>query len=293
MKDDYIRMFQETSRIIANGQYKVGLKKIRLKLSESEIEEVVAFPPEQIQTLIDRQVHSRITRLTHEVDLGVSIKDSYTAALDRARKSTHRVLVLNFANPVVPGGEVINGAMAQEEDLCRRSTLYKSITSTKASTMYQYNRQLNSDLASDYMLLSPNVEVFRDNKGALMEKTRIVSVLSAAAPRVAMDKEEWSRHEMNKLIGHRIRGMLHVASHYKYKHIVLGAWGCGAFGNDPENMAKLFEREIKNFQINIVGSEDKYKVHEVFRDIEFAIWSKSKQDDINYKGFEKYFKPIS
>ena len=57
--------------------------------------------------------------------------DSFSLAVERCRecsyllkgKGENRILVLNLANPVNPGGGVRRGAKAQEEDLCRRSSL--------------------------------------------------------------------------------------------------------------------------------------------------------------------------
>ena len=58
---------------------------------------------------------------------------------DMKQKGARPVLVLNLANPVNPGGGVRRGATAQEEDLCRISSLLVSLESMKAKTYYDYN----------------------------------------------------------------------------------------------------------------------------------------------------------
>lgn len=96
-------------------------------------------------------------------------------------------LVMNFANARHPGGGFLSGARAQEESLCRCSTLYASIASDKGREMYQYNKDHPSPTDSDYMLLSPDVCVFRDIDGLFLEKPFSVSVWTMPAP------DKWGR----------------------------------------------------------------------------------------------------
>lgn len=53
-----------------------------------------------------------------------------------------------------------------------------------------------------------------------------------------------------KLLYERIKYILFIAAYYGYKHIVLGAWGCGAFKNDAELIAKLFEKALIHWEGN-------------------------------------------
>ena len=145
---------------------------------------------------------------------------------------------MNFANPVGPGGGVRRGAKAQEEDLCRRSTLLLSLESDAAREMYDFNRNKSFVLSSDYMILTPNVEIFRDENNDLLDETFIVSVLTAAAPYVSQGTDGISQDEIERVFYQRILGVLQVAAAYGYKYLVLGAWGCGAFGNDANVVAQ-------------------------------------------------------
>ena len=155
-----------------------------------------------------------------------------------------RFLVLNFANAFTPGGGFLNGAEAQEESLCRESTLYASLVTEKAVGMYEYNRSLNSPAASDYMLLSPEVCVFRDHDShKLLEKPYTASVLTV--PAVNLHGYDDCAHqpasqEIDELMYRRIENMLAVAIAHEYKNLILGAWGCGAFGHDARRVAEYF-----------------------------------------------------
>ena len=100
----------------------------------------------------------------------------------QAGRKYKNALVMNFANAHNPGGGFKLGANAQEEALCRCSTLYASITSKKASEMYIYNNTHISRVESDYMLISPNVCVFRDEKYDLLETPVVMGVITLPAP---------------------------------------------------------------------------------------------------------------
>ena len=97
--------------------------------------------------------------------------DSFSLALsyDIGFEDEDRILVLNLANPVNPGGGVRKGAKAQEEDLCRKSSLLVSLEGKNALTYYEYNRSLHTYMGSDAIIIHPHVEVFKDENGELLE----------------------------------------------------------------------------------------------------------------------------
>ena len=109
---------------------------------------------------------------------------------------------------------------------------------------YEYNRSLNSPAASDYMLLSPEVCVFRDHDShKLFEKPYTASVLTV--PAVNLHGYDDCVHkpasqEIDELMYRRIENMLAVAIAHEYKNLILGAWGCGAFGHDARRVAEYF-----------------------------------------------------
>ena len=190
--------------------------------------------------------------------------------------------MLNFANPVNPGGGVRRGARAQEEDLCRKSSLLLSLESTEAAKYYAYNRSLNTFMGSDAVMITPSVEIIRDENGSLMDETYLVAVLTCAAPMITRGMEGLTNDQYREMLFSHIKGILSCAAYYGYHTLVLGAWGCGAFGNDAALMSDLFYLALKELQ-----NTDAVKGN-LFRRIEFAVFDKS-HSQYNYKQFARNF----
>ena len=274
-------MFEDTMSILRRGSYEVNGKKVTLKLSQKEMEDCIVLLPEQVKECMES---SKISRGTVPFVLGrngvdCENSDSYAAA--RAVKAEN-VLVLNFANAIHPGGGVLNGATAQEEDLCRKSSLYCSLSSNEAKKYYRYNYNLHTEMGSDAMILTPKVEIIKDETGNLLEETSVVAVLTCAAPNVAGGYEGKSEEEYRKMVYDRIVGILKCAAYYGYERLILGAWGCGAFDNDPAVISDLFYQALKELDYNGVNSNS------LFRSIVFAVWDHS-PDRKNLKEFYRNF----
>ena len=169
----------------------------------------------------------------------VQNSDSYAAA-----RAYDHALVMNFANAHNPGGGFRMGATAQEEALCRCSTLYESITSKDAAEMYKYNNTHISNVESDYMLISPEVLVFRNENLDLLKEPFRTAVLTVPAPNRFGAAMFASSEKIRDTFLRRIRIMLRAAAERGYRDLVLGAWGCGAFGNKPEEVAGYFRQVI-------------------------------------------------
>ena len=206
----------------------------------------------------------------------------YDAFSNSFSKDKSKTLVLNFANPIHPGGGVRRGARAQEEDLCRKSTLLQSLESEKAKAYYEYNSMLHTYMGSDAIIISPCVEVIFDNDFNCLEQPVDVAVMTCAAPMVKRAVEGLKEDEYKRLLFSRINGMLRVAIFYGYEHLILGAWGCGAFGNDAAVIAELFYKALKELKI------ERYMVKDFFRRIDFAVLDKTK-NLYNYNAFIKKF----
>jgi uncharacterized protein (TIGR02452 family) len=125
--------------------------------------------------------------------------------------------------------------------------------------MYAYHRKRPRPDSSDWVILSPDVPVFRSDDGSALAKPWLLSILTAAAPYAP----SIGQPESGDLLQKRIHRVLAVASAYGYETLVLGAWGCGAFGNDPCRTARDFRRAL---EIEFRGR---------FSDVVFAIadWS--------------------
>ena len=155
-----------------------------------------------------------------------------------------KVAVLNFANAYSPGGGVLNGAMAQEECLCRSSNLYAALTIPYLlKNYYKWNARNTGDMGSDAVIYSPGVTVFKtDNEiPEEMEQWFEVDVLTCAAPYYNPHKKRpVSMEKLEEVFRGRIRNILEVAAANDVDVLVLGAFGCGAFNNPPEMVAGVF-----------------------------------------------------
>lgn len=150
MRVENINMFNDTMAIMDRGYYEVNGKRINLKLSKREMEEISVFLPKDIKRIADNKDFEHIY-VIGRIGVGCVNMDSYSLAIKRYTdcsymfsKKSKPILVLNLANPVNPGGGVRHGSKAQEEDLCRKSSLLLSLESSKASAYYKYNKSFPS-----------------------------------------------------------------------------------------------------------------------------------------------------
>jgi uncharacterized protein (TIGR02452 family) len=158
-----------------------------------------------------------------------------------------RVAVLNFANPHYPGGGVTQGTLDQEECLCRSSNLYPCLNEDGVfEEFYGYHRTKTDYDFSDRLIYSPGVTVFKDDSPVpqlLAEEDWFrVDVITCAAPYLTK-KRYVNQTVLRNLLKSRIRNILEAAIDNEAEVLILGAFGCGAFGNPPEVVAKAF-REV-------------------------------------------------
>lgn len=190
--------------------------------------------------------------------------------------------VLNFANPIEPGGGVLRGAGAQEEYLCRASNLYKCLTGSNAAAYYEDNerrRRIRPDsrifLASDKVVYSPGITVFRKDTGYVpfddvrnigvsrqeyTDDWLTLDVLTCAAPILFEHDPSLPEGLLYGIFCKRIRNIFEAAMDNDVEVLILGAFGCGAFRNPPELVAAAFRDVLK---------EDRYR--NAFADVIFTV----------------------
>lgn len=296
MKEGNKQILDEALGIIEKKSYFVNDEQVLLKLSDEQMKQVEVYLPErimEIQATVDKIAENS---KTGKCKITCDDFDTFTMARKMSRQygltgesNDKKCLVLNFANPTHPGGGVRNGAKAQEEDLCRCSTLLPSLESEKAREYYEYNyankriTKEGNDYGTSALMLTPNVEIFRNRRGELLDATTVVAVVTSAAP--IMHKnwlEDSYAKEYCNIIYKRISAILTCAAHYGYRHLVLGAWGCGAFHNDPDVVAPMFARVLREF--TYAGK----KTDDLFERISFAVPYSERNPD-NYLAFEEVF----
>lgn len=182
---------------------------------------------------------------------------------------TPRIAALNFASYKHPGGMFYEGSSAQEESLCHASTLYPVLKSFEGSFYAVNKKKLNRALYNSDILFTPGI-IFP--KSTEYEHDTICHVITSAAPNwgAASRYQKVTKEELLQVFKQRIDAIMVVAEMQAIDIIVLGAFGCGVFRNDPHMVAELFKESIeKHFSKS-------------FKKIVFAIPDKMSK---NYKAF--------
>lgn len=205
-----------------------------------------------------------------------------------------KVAVLNFANAYNPGGGVVGGARAQEECLCRCSTLYKSLKKVSETSgfyaTHKIQRMLHpNELNQPGLIYTPDVAVFRADDYTVLDEPVIVDVITCAAPEIR--HRSCDETTMREIHEEKAKAILDLAIEHDVDVIVLGAFGCGAFRNPPEIVADVYKnvlnQQIKDRVENTVTIDDGLKYKNCFDEVVFAIRSKNEFEKANFQIFSK------
>jgi len=189
-----------------------------------------------------------------------------------------RVLVHNFASATNPGGGVLKGSSTQEESLCRCSTLYPTLTTSECNNgYYKYHKNLHNMLYTDTCIYSPNILIIKSDtikpERLPKDKWRTVDIITCPAPNLRDEAAKTSDKQLFEIHKNRARHMITIAIAHGVDVLVLGAFGCGAFKNKPEIVARAYKEVIMDFR-------------NFFDAIEFAVYCKATEDE-NYKTFNR------
>lgn len=233
MRNQRRAMAEETVAITTRGTYEVGGREVSVREQVAlAVAGTVLYEPDDVLTAP--------TAVTKTPTIVVTNETSLTAA-QRLGPGT---ACLNFASARNPGGGFLNGSQAQEESLARNSALYACLHPVRG--FYDYHRKHPDLTYSDRIIYSPEVPVFRDDDGHLLAEPYPVSFLTAAAPnRSALAKNQPTLLPgLEDIFKRRAARVLAVAAAHGHRRIVLGAWGCGVFGNDPTMVAQAFSTAL-------------------------------------------------
>lgn len=213
---------------------------------ERSLENTECYLPEELRAIRNRQGDTsdqarRVVVTNFEVENETTLEGSRRLALT---EEVDDIAVLNFASARHPGGGFLKGAQAQEETLARSSGLYLSLK--KCSGYYEYHRTHRSALYSDRMIWSPTCPVFRTDEGNLLERYYKVSFITSPAPNAGAVRrnEPENVREIKPVLRRRSARILSLALHHGCKAIVLGAWGCGVFQNNPQTVSGIFRNHL-------------------------------------------------
>lgn len=212
----------------------------------------------------------------------VSKKRSFEAS---QKYTAYQTCVLNFASATNPGGGVVWGSTAQEECLCRCSTLFANLSANNVwGPFYEAHRRQNTPLYNDDCIYTPDVVVCKSDTALpeLLPQDQWwrVNVITCAAPNLRPNRDGKTRvritsKELHQLHVKRMRRILDIAAMNGNDIVILGAYGCGAFRNPPEVVASAMRQ---------VAQE--YRYH--FQVIEFAVYC-APYDEQNYQVFRRTF----
>ncbi|MEV4763075.1 TIGR02452 family protein [Micromonospora chokoriensis] len=169
-----------------------------------------------------------------------TVEVTHESTLQAAHRLGPGAACLVFASAKNPGGGFLGGAKAQEESIARASALYPCLLA--APEFYAFHREQGDLRYSDRVIYSPLVPVFRDDRGNLLDQSYPTSFLTAAAPNLGAIVRNQPTHasDVPAVLARRARRVLEVAATHGHRTIVLGAWGCGVFRNDPATVAGAF-----------------------------------------------------
>ena len=269
-KTERIRIFEETMTLCDQNE----------RLAESIRRSIAG----QSITWQEDAIPAPKGRFSAPAALALSPDRTYEAAQKYCAQGK-KVCVLNFASSVTPGGGVTRGCSAQEESLCRISTLYPAINDASVRTFYDRHRQMIDREEMHYenrddCIFTPGVAVIREDTFdcELLPESDwyTVDVITCAAPDLRYAPVERSlmpTEDLTALFEHRWERILSVAARENADVLILGAFGCGAFRNSPKIVAQAFSRVYEAYQY-------------CFETIEFAVYTQS-YEGLNYIEFSK------
>jgi uncharacterized protein (TIGR02452 family) len=224
---------EDTLRILDRGSYFASREvAIRDDVARS-VAGTRLYRPAQVDALADRFV------VDHAHDTRIEVTSETTAAA--TRRFAH-CACLNFASAKHPGGGWLGGARAQEEDIARKSALYATLATPEAQPYYDENRASSSAIYTDHLVWSPQVPFFRDEDLALVDEPWRASIITSPAPNLGamLQRDPHATPAVEAALKKRAAHVLAVFAIEGAVDVVLGAWGCGVFRNDPAFVAQVF-----------------------------------------------------
>lgn len=231
-------------------------RKCMIKRAKDWVKYIQSTFPSEIKNSIDNTVLfngnasiSRISMSGHKTQCVVSLEDTASALFHLTEITDKRVCALNFASYKKPGGLFLQGSMAQEECLCHVSTLYPVLSAQKK--YYKDNKSHNVEhLYTNRALYTPDI-VF-----CVADQEFKADVLTCAAPNLRAAKKYCgvSEDENTAVLISRCAFVLNAMAHMHVDIPVLGAYGCGVFGQNPMKVARIFKSLL---------SEDNYNFSQV------------------------------
>lgn len=223
--------------------------------------QTLLYRPDALDVLLAQRGPSPARSTVYEVT-----SESTLQAIRRLlAEGKNEVLALNFASAKNPGGGFLGGSQAQEESLARSTGLYPCLL--QAEEYYTLHRKTKSCFYTDHMIYSPRVPLLKDDEGTYLTELRVASFITSPAVNTGVVKRQEPERvgEIKDAMKQRMAKVLAVAEQHGHRHLVLGAWGCGVFQNEPAEIAQYFKEVL----------EGDFKG--VFETIVFAVYAKNER----------------
>ena len=273
MREQRIYIAQETLKILQQGFY------IAPSGKSVDISNAQTTSENSSYLITPGDGNDLISKMLPAGDVNTSfavVNDSTVSAIIDNANGNNSVGVLNFASAKNPGGGFLNGSMAQEEALSYSSGLYN--TQINHMEYYEKNKTCDTMMYTDFAIFSPDVVFFRDSNFNLLEEPVVASVLTLPAVNMkqVIEKQE-NVSQANQAMKNRMCLSLSIFANEAIKTLILGAYGCGVFGNNPNGIAQWWK------DLLVDENYDSF-----FDKIVFAVLDKPGGDNI--KAFEYVFK---
>jgi uncharacterized protein (TIGR02452 family) len=260
---------KDTLEILEKGFY-INSKEERVDIDliqKKAVENTRLYKPNELDELRAENKYANNFQTRYEV----TNETTLDAVRRLAGEGEENVMCLNFASAKNPGGGFLGGALAQEECIARASGLYPCLL--QANEYYEYHRKLNTCLYSDHMIYSPQVPILKTEFGNPLNEVVCTTIITSPAVNagVVRRNEESNTDKIVPVMRKRIEKLLALCLHHQHTTLVLGAWGCGVFQNNPEEIAELFREALTgNFanqfkRVVFAVRTDKESIIEPFR----------------------------
>jgi len=265
---------QETVRIARGGRYTVNGAVVDISRDVMHSNSHTVFISQKESDCLEKSLAPKVGAMMLELQ-----NESTLSAILRLQNPKGKpVGVLNFASAKNPGGGFLNGSMAQEESLAATSNLYDALL--RCPEYYETNKAYNSFCYTDCAIWSPDVVFFRDDRGRLLRDPQKASVLTLPAVNYGqvLLKGENSL-QAKAIMKRRMKIALAIFADKGCKIVILGAYGCGVFRNDPADVAawwdELFMKYGGHFNEILLAVLDNSKTQDTIAAFE-RTWGRSR-----------------
>ena len=255
---------EDTLKILEQGYFQSPSgQTISIKTEQAgAVKNTLIYTPAMSDNLLSNRIKQPLANSTI---IEVNGETTLNATRQLLAAGYQDVVCLNFASAKNPGGGFLGGSQAQEESIAWSTGLYNC--QMKAWDYYEVNRHTKTCIYTDNMIYSPYVPIIKNEAGTNLDNLTLASIITAPAVNfgVVKKREPHRIPEVEIIMKRRIAKVLAIALEHGHQAIVLGAWGCGVFQNDPKDIAPWFKEVI----------DTQFK--DEFEKIVFAVYAKNER----------------